>query len=68
MVDLKRSECIELWCRSFDETAKAIFCDFGDVRCWIPKSQIHDDSDVYEGDQEGEIIIPEWLAEEKGLI
>ena len=42
-------------------TKLAILFDFGDKQAWIPESQIHelfDDS----------VIIPEWLAEDKGLI
>ena len=51
------------------ETYLAILCLFesGD-ELWIPKSQIHDDSEVYAKDHSGELVIPEWLAEEKGLI
>lgn len=42
-------------------TQLAVLLDFGFKRKWIPESQIHelfDDS----------VVIPEWLAEEKGLI
>jgi len=35
---------------------------------WIPQSMIHDDSEVYKGDTAGTLIVPEWLAREKGLI
>lgn len=63
-----RSECIELFCESQGETPDAIKCHFGDRMTWIPKSQIHDDSEVWKNGQEGELIIPEWLAHEKGLI
>jgi hypothetical protein len=34
---------------------------------WIPKSQIHDDSEVYKPWTEGKLIIPEWLATAKGI-
>ena len=36
---------------------------------WIPKSQIHADSEVF-GDEpeDGELVIPQWLAEKKGLV
>lgn len=42
----------------------------GVIEVWIPKSQIHDNSEVYDsGDHaEGTLIIPEWLAIEKDLI
>ena len=37
---------------------------------WIPKSQIHDNSEVYDaGDHsEGTLVITEWIAKEKGLL
>ena len=35
---------------------------------WIPKSQISDDSEVWKADQIGKLVIPEWLAKEKGLL
>ena len=36
---------------------------------WIPKSLIDDDSEVFDGDSnsEGELVIPQWLAEKKGM-
>lgn len=40
--------------------------DLDDNKVWIPKSQIDD----YEGedDRPDVIFIPQWLAEEKGLV
>ncbi len=35
---------------------------------WIPKSQVDDDSEVYQSGTEGKLIISEWIAEKKGLI
>jgi len=35
---------------------------------WIPQSQIHDDSEVWKPEDEGELVIPEWLAIEKELV
>ena len=44
----------------------------GDQPVWIPKSQIHDDSEIFfnekEASMEGTLVIPEWLAIEKGLV
>ena len=48
------------------ETDDAILVTDGSVEVWLPKSQI-----VYEGeagDRNVEIILPEWMAEKKGLI
>ena len=32
----------------------------------IPKSQIHDNSEVYKAGTEGSLIVTEWLAEKRG--
>lgn len=36
---------------------------------WIPKSMIHDDSEVYDADSnsEGEVVVQTWWAEKEGL-
>jgi hypothetical protein len=56
------------------QTDGALLCDFGDSEIWIPKSQLLDedgekleDPDFSTGD-EATIYIPEWLAEEKGVV
>jgi hypothetical protein len=41
--------------------------DFGEE--WIPKSQIHDDSELYDGAAVGwfgQMVVSEWLAGERG--
>lgn len=49
------------------ETDKAILCVVDDEDVWIPISQIDDASEVWEYGDEGTLVIPRWLAEEKGL-
>ena len=53
-------------------TDLALLIDFGaDEHTWIPKRQIIDGSnfgDDSEVGDEGELIIPEWLAIEKELV
>lgn len=61
------SEKAEYFCLALEETRLALLCEFGDRKEWIPKSQIDEDSEVYSKDDEGVLIIPEWLAIEKGL-
>jgi hypothetical protein len=51
------------------KTVKAILVVYEDVEGWVPLSQIADGSDIYEASDVGEtgvLVIPEWLAEEKG--
>lgn len=55
------------------ETDKAILCTIPDLdgeEIWVPKSQIKDESEVYSlksGKEPGKLVIPKWLADEKGL-
>jgi hypothetical protein len=35
---------------------------------WIPKSQVNEDSEVYQKGDEGKLIVPRWLAEEKEMV
>ena len=50
------------------DTVKAIKVTVeGKVR-WIPKSLIHDNSEVYKKGTEGKLVVPQWWAEEEGLV
>lgn len=52
------------------ETDKALLVRYEGEDIWIPKSQIHADSEIYSSKQVGEtgtLVLPYWLAEEKGL-
>jgi hypothetical protein len=55
------------------ETDKAILVDLDDrtESLWIPKSQIHDDSEVFAGPGsaiKGNVVVTEWWAEKQGLV
>jgi len=64
MPDLARFEDVT----ALRETKMALLCEIDGKRVWIPKSQIHEDSEVYKMGTEGELVIPQWLAEEKELV
>ena len=49
-------------------TEKALLCTIDGEDYWIPTSQIHDDSEVYEEDHEGTLVVSEWIAKQKGLV
>ena len=52
------------------ETDKAILVESENVpdgKMWVPKSCIHDDSEVYEQDGTGTLVVKEWWAEKNGL-
>lgn len=47
---------------------KAIRVRFVNGRCvWVPKSAIHDDSEVYQMDDFGKLVIVPWFAEQIGV-
>lgn len=35
---------------------------------WIPKSQIHDDSEVYSLGHDGDVVVTLWWAEKRELV
>lgn len=37
-------------------------------KAWVPKTQITDDSEVYEVGGEGTLSVTEWLAQERGWL
>lgn len=52
---------------SIRETDKALLVmDEEGIETWLPKSQIHDDSEVWKVNQKGELIVSQWYAEQKG--
>lgn len=54
--------------KSIKSTDKALLCLIDGKEVWIPRSQIHEDSEVYEDDHEGKLVVSEWIAKEKELI
>jgi hypothetical protein len=48
---------------------KALKIDIEGEEYWIPASWIHDDSEVYDDDEnsEGMLVLPLWAAEKKDL-
>jgi len=49
------------------ETAKAILVAIGADQFWVPKSVIHDDSEVYAAATDGDLVIARWWAEKEGI-
>ena len=60
-----RKDLIECYGIVHRQTVAAIYVDFGNRDCWLPKSQLEDWPDVGEA---GEILLPEWLAIEKEIV
>lgn len=68
-MSLSRSACVEFHdVVVIRDSDNAIFVEIEDQEVWIPKSQLHDDSEVYKADTEGTLIISEWIAKQKELV
>lgn len=59
-VDIPNCECLR-------ETNKAVLVTRGGGELWIPKSVLHDDSEVYEGGDRGKLVVQTWWAEQNGV-
>lgn len=49
-------------------TDKALLCRIDGHEHWIPQGQIDDDSEVYQAGDEGDLVVSEWIATQKGLL
>lgn len=49
------------------ETTLALLCVIDGEEHWIPKSQIDDDSEVYEMGTEGKLVVSQWIADQRGI-
>lgn len=53
--------------KSIKSTNKALLVrDEDGEEFWVPKSQIHVDSSVFQVDQEGSLVVNEWYANKQG--
>lgn len=52
--------------RCIRETDKALLVLVEGVEEWIPKSQVHDDSEVFREGDEGTLVVSAWIAGERG--
>ena len=57
-------------CEVIKETEKAILVkgDVFDEEVWIPKSVIHDDSEVWEEGHMGVLVVQSWFAIKEGWV
>lgn len=55
-------------CYGVRQSGKAVLVHLPDGREeWFPVSQIDDESEVWNDDTDGTLIISRWIAQEKGL-
>ena len=50
------------------ETDLALLCIIDDKQRWIPKSVVHEDSEVSSEGDSGTIVLMRWFAEKEGLV
>jgi hypothetical protein len=53
-------------CEARVETDSALLIIIDGEEEWVPKSVIHDDSEVYEEGGEGTLVVEDWFARKKG--
>jgi hypothetical protein len=64
--DRRYVEFEDVHCKA--QTDLAILCEgVTEDDVWVPKSQVHDDSEVYKKDTDGTLIVSRWWADQKGL-
>jgi hypothetical protein len=49
-------------------TDKAILASIDGKDYWIPQSQVHADSECWKAGDRGELVLTQWIAEQKGLV
>lgn len=54
--------------RAVRETRDAVCVFFAGRERWVPKSVIHDDSEVWKAGQSGKLVVLHWWADKNGLI
>jgi hypothetical protein len=54
-------------CEAKRETDKALLVDIDGDLLWVPKSVIHDDSEVWEEGQKGDLVVEEWWYDKNGF-
>lgn len=65
---LESKEFVEVTGTVKYQTDHAILLDDGDREVWLPKSQIEDPEEFENGEHYDAILVPQWLAKDKGLI
>ncbi len=50
------------------ETEKALLVEYEGEEFWVPQSVIHADSEVYQKDTEGTLVVARWWAESRSLV
>lgn len=55
--------------KALGETEKAlkVLLDGADEEMWVPKSCVHDDSEVWKKGDEGKLVVKTWFAEKNAL-
>lgn len=63
--DEKNVSILDVQC--LGESSKAILVAVNGSEHWIPKSQLHDDSEVYAKGDTGKLVMSKWIAKQRGL-
>lgn len=64
----REAETFDVDVQILHESDKAIKVAYGDAEVWVPKGQIENWDRNWVPGNEVNIVIPMWLAEEKGFV
>jgi len=68
---LSRDECVRVndcHCLKISDSGKAILVKLPTgEKHWIPVSQVHEDSEVWNEGDEGSLVLSEWICAQKGI-
>lgn len=64
-----REDTVVLTASAINETAKALLVRIGTKEKWVPKSVIHDDSEVFDltAAAQSKLVVLGWWARKEGL-
>lgn len=54
-------------CVAIKETDKALLVEIDGDEQWIPKTAVHEDSEVYQEGDEGDLVLKGWFAQKIGV-
>jgi hypothetical protein len=63
-----RSSLVDIAAIVIERRPTSIWINAGDTKAWLPLSQVEVDPEDASAGHAVQVVLPEWLAKEKGLI
>lgn len=55
-------------CKILNERVLSVLCEIEGEQYWLPKSQLDVERGIGKEGEEGDLVVAEWIAMEKGII